>query len=213
MVPPASSAKHPGARREARRRALAEQLVGAVDELLGEGRGYQEVSVTEILDVAGVPRSTFYNVFPGKSELQLAIAEQLLEEVFGPGRELLASEESVSREQIAEAGVELGRRLEGRRHVCLAFLSGSTGHAHVAQQLDQLAEEARRQLQAQIEAHRDAGRMPAGIDPAATAAWLVAMFLNGAPQLLVAVGPARRRRNAEAMADIAWLALYGARPA
>ena len=54
-----------------------------------------------------------------------------------------------------------------------------------------------------------AGTTRPGLDPGPAAAWLVGMLLHGTGRLLAAAGPTARRRNATAMAEIAWLTLYG----
>jgi AcrR family transcriptional regulator len=202
----------PAQRREQRRSELVGMLVGPLDELLGRSRSLEEVGLADLLELAGLPRSTFYYAFEGKADLLTAIGLHLVEGLFRPGQRLLEGEVQVPVHAIARAAEEIGEGLNRHPHVSSALLPG-LGLARASRELDERIDEVRVRLEQQIAAHDAAGLMRPGIDPGPTAAWLVAMLLHGTGRLLASVGPAARRRNAWAMAEVAWLALYGPSPA
>jgi AcrR family transcriptional regulator len=197
-----------GERRDARRADLAATLLGPLDATLREVGGYEHVHLGGLLERAGVARSTFYYAFDGKADLQLAIAQDLVELVFEPGLRLLDGAGVVGVHEIALGAAQLADGLNRYPHVCSAFLPG-LGHAWLAPELEGRIDDVRRRFERSIAAQVEAGTTRPGLDPGPTAAWLVGMLLHGTGRLLAAAGPVARRRNATAMAEIAWLALYG----
>jgi AcrR family transcriptional regulator len=63
-------------RRELKRELLGERLLRGVEALLAEGSSYTDLSVDEIIESAGVPRSTFYYHFRDKGELLTSISAE-----------------------------------------------------------------------------------------------------------------------------------------
>lgn len=72
------------AREERERRARTPDPTGRQEEIaeaslpLFRQKGYESVTIAEIVDAAGIGRSTFYKSFPNKKELFLACIERIL---------------------------------------------------------------------------------------------------------------------------------------
>jgi TetR/AcrR family transcriptional regulator, ethionamide resistance regulator len=76
-----SGSKKAGSRRARSREELLARLLVAIEALLGEGQSYTDISVDEILDRAGVARSTFYYHFRDKGELLIGVSAGAVEEI------------------------------------------------------------------------------------------------------------------------------------
>jgi AcrR family transcriptional regulator len=68
-------------RREQRREALVARLLTAIEELLADGASYSALSVDEIIEGAGIPKSTFYYHFADKGEVLIAISAGAVAEI------------------------------------------------------------------------------------------------------------------------------------
>lgn len=79
-----------------------EMPVGARDKMLFAAlrlfttKGYRETSILEVVEVARVSKTTFYNHFTGKEELLVRLFEQLAEEILGEVGQAVQKEERVS---------------------------------------------------------------------------------------------------------------------
>ncbi len=137
-------------RRIQRTRAM---LLSALLDLIVE-RGYEEVSVQDIVDRANVGRSTFYKHFLDKRELLLtgvAGLQQLLTE------QMVAPEPAATRsERLLRFSLPLFKHVQGNLQFCRALLGPHSG-AIVEPRIQQiLAELVRQEL---------AGRVPSGATP------------------------------------------------
>src|SRR5687767_9126047 len=70
--------------RRARRAAVRARIMEATTELLSEGANYASLSVETIAERTGISRTTFYDYFPDKRELLLAMSSSVLEDAIGP---------------------------------------------------------------------------------------------------------------------------------
>lgn len=108
-------------RRVQRTRAL---LLGALLDLLVE-RGYEELSVQEIVDRANVGRSTFYTHFLDKRELLLSGVEQL--QTLVAGQHAGADGAAPQREQLLRFSRPLLLHVEANMRFCRALLGPRGG--------------------------------------------------------------------------------------
>lgn len=91
----------PTSRRERRRVEIRDRIVAAAYALFQE-RGYQAATVAQICDQADVAYKTFFNHFPSKLEVLLALEERALESTVSHFESALALEVD-TRERIAHA--------------------------------------------------------------------------------------------------------------
>jgi AcrR family transcriptional regulator len=76
-----------------KRLALQARVSAAAEQLLAEGRPYVDITVEQIAARAGISRTTFYDYFPDKRELLLAMGAKVTEELLSRTRELGARAE------------------------------------------------------------------------------------------------------------------------
>lgn len=108
-------------RRVQRTRAL---LLSALLDLLVE-RGYEELSVQDIVDRANVGRSTFYTHFLDKRELLLSGVEQL--QTLVAGQHAGGDGAAPQREQLLRFSRPLLLHIEGNMRFCRALLGPRGG--------------------------------------------------------------------------------------
>ncbi len=86
----------------AKREAVQAQLIEAAHLVLEEGTGYAELSIERITRRAGLSRTAFYFYFADKSELLLALAEDVAARFFAAVASWFAGESSTD-EDIRQA--------------------------------------------------------------------------------------------------------------
>src|SRR5881397_2160695 len=82
----ASVTRRPHSDRAARRGEIGRRLLVAVEELLGDGESFTEVSVERLVTEAGISRSTFYVYFEDKGDLLQALTADVMTEVIDAAR-------------------------------------------------------------------------------------------------------------------------------
>jgi TetR/AcrR family transcriptional regulator, ethionamide resistance regulator len=195
-------------RHEARKRELVERILPTVEELLETAGGYVHLTVEEILQSAGMSRSTFYRYFKDKNELLLALSEPALREI----RTLaLRTWELGPEVTFAQFEAELYNTMEAYRpHVALmnALVEVSTYDARVQQLFTGFFEEIRVAIAAHIRMEHKRGKVRRGIDADAAAGWITWMAERGMNQLVPAAEAGTRRKLATSMATIVWYGVY-----
>jgi AcrR family transcriptional regulator len=146
--------------RDARRAAVRGRIVEATEELVREGSTYAALSIETIACRAGISRTTFYDYFPDKRELLLAITKTVLREELAtvtewrPGDDNDATRADLRR--IINAFVRIYEHPAVRAIIEATYYDEEVNAAWAANQ-NQHIERAIRLLQAE----RDAGRLKA----------------------------------------------------
>src|SRR5262245_46163561 len=158
-------------RHDARKQELVERILPLVEELLEAAGGYVHLTVEDILQNAGLSRSTFYRYFKDKNELLLALSDPALREI----RSIAIGTWELGPEvTFAQFEAELYRTLEAYRpHVALmsALVEVSTYDARVKELFAAFFEEIRTAIAAHIRLEKRRGLVRDGIDPDAAAGW------------------------------------------
>ena len=94
------------ARRE-RHAAVRARIIDATNKLIREGANYASLSVETIAARSGISRTTFYDYFPDKRELLLAMSREVLEDAIGPLDDYRAPD------NVAQTKAELRAMLDG----------------------------------------------------------------------------------------------------
>jgi AcrR family transcriptional regulator len=97
-----------------RRKQEARQAISAVAMAMFEARGFDEVTISQVAEAAGVSKMTVTNYFPRKEDLVFDRAEVIIRSLAGavaaraPGESLLAAVRRDYGERIAAGDVTLG---------------------------------------------------------------------------------------------------------
>ena len=97
-----------------RRKQEARQAISAVAMAMFEARGFDEVTISQVAEAAGVSKMTVTNYFPRKEDLVFDRAEVIIRSLAGavaaraPGESLLAAVRRDYAERIAAGDVTLG---------------------------------------------------------------------------------------------------------
>jgi AcrR family transcriptional regulator len=195
-------------RHEARKQELVERILPLVEELLEAAGGYVHLKVEDILQSAGLSRSTFYRYFKDKNELLLALSEPALREIRTAA---LRTWELGPHVTFTQFEAELYRTMEAYRpHVALmsALVEVSTYDVRVKALFGGFFEEVRSAIAAHIRLEQQRGLVRAGIDADAAAGWITWMAERGMNQLVPSADTAARRKLATSMATIVWHGVY-----
>lgn len=183
----------------------------AVERLLEEGLSFTELSVARIAREAGIGRSTFYLHFPDKTQLLIRIGEQPLTMMFEPAvRWWLREEHQDGPEGVARTMLEMIARFREHRPLMLAALELAAYEPEVARYHLERVHAFIGLVQDRLERLQAAGRVEAGLDPAATAnllTWMVERTLSHHVRFDDGSGDARA---AAALGRAIWMITYGA---
>lgn len=194
--------------RDERRAELAAQLLGPVEELLSEGGGFTDLTLAEIIDRAGVKRSTFYYHFHDKAELLIEISARAIQEIVETSYGLYRLEPDSSFE-------DFERRVRETVLIWLPHVPLMRALAELAAYDTRVRDQFEAGWGAAVEGIRRhivdgqaAGFVRRESDPEFTAAWLTWMAERGMGQVAAAAAVDDLDRVIRALALIVWRTLY-----
>jgi AcrR family transcriptional regulator len=195
-------------KRTTRRQAMTDRLLASVEQLLEEQPGYTDLNVEEIIQRAGVPRSTFYYNFRDKGDLLVALSESAVSEIVGAADKLYAVGPSGSYEEFAAKVRETVQTW--RRHVGLMNALGDAANYDPDVKAAFLACYVSHQegVAAHIRAGQADGYVRPQLDPERTAAWLTWMAERGMSQLIAGADEGEIAKLEESLTSIVWFTLY-----
>ncbi|MEV6874230.1 TetR/AcrR family transcriptional regulator [Amycolatopsis sp. NPDC051128] len=200
-----------GSKRQDRREELERRLFAAIEELVGEGAGFTELSVERLAAAAGISRSTFYVHFEDKGDLVRRLATTVLTElrdVSSTWWETADHADPAGLTAAVTAIVEVYRR----RAAAFTIITETAAYDPT------VAAELRTLMQSIIDATRDAIErgQEAGVmrrvRPAETAAVLTWMVERAGYHLVRGTEPANDGNVIEVLTDIIRTTLYTAAP-
>jgi len=198
-----------GGRRHDRREELERRLFTAIEELVGDGAGFTELSVERLAAAAGISRSTFYVHFEDKGDLVRRLATTVLAELRDvSGRWWESAEHAVPADLTAAVSAIVA--IYRRRAAAFTIITETAAYDPA------VAGEVRTLMQSIIDATREAIErgQAAGVmrqvAPAETAAVLTWMVERAGHQLVRGAEPAHDQRVVEVLTDIIRRTLYDA---
>lgn len=199
-----------GAARHARRRAkIVGDLLPVVEELLAE-EPYFALKVEQIIQRAGMARSTFYRYFADKGELLLAVSEPATAEILAAAHGIWELRPPVEREDLAARARAAIERYRPHAVLMNAMVETAGTDAAVQAAFRAAWSDARRGQAEHIRRGQGEGWIRADLDPEETAGWLVWMVERGMYQLVPGAGAAELDRLARSFTAILWHTLYAA---
>jgi len=193
--------------RSARRAAVRDELLQAVTTALADGRSYADLGVNELVERAGIAKSTFYQYFTSKNGLLTS----LLDEV---GTTLGATDAwlDFERAPTAEQVEELVRERAARYLPYLPLMAAAFDAVYIDGEVRDTAQRVMAQLNAGIEAHiregQAAGWIDASLPPRDTAVWLNWMLTRGFHQLILGADDGAAKPLIAEFSHLVWSILY-----
>jgi len=128
---PAPAPRTDAPARSAKRAAVEEAVLGAVERLLGEGAAYADLPVERIAREAGISRTAFYFYFRDKRELLMRLTEETAERLYHEANAWWGAEGD-GPARLADALASVMAVYRDRRVVLCAVVEVSTYDAQVA---------------------------------------------------------------------------------
>ncbi|MCK9248012.1 MAG: TetR/AcrR family transcriptional regulator [Solirubrobacteraceae bacterium] len=167
-----------------------------------------ELHLDELLEAAGIARSTFYVYFEDRADLLSALSELVLGELIEAARFWWALPDPVTRDDVREAMERIADAY--RTHRGAVELAAGTAvestrardgfRANVGAVIASFA--------AGIDEGRRRGTIVDDVDPTAAATWLVWMLERGLARLLMPADAEETDRVLRSLTDLVWNILY-----
>jgi len=189
-----------------RRDAVESTVFAALGELLAGGATFTELGVQQISKEAGIGRSTFYVHFADKTDLLVRFAEDSSRELFAIAERWT---DSGDRETLERTLLEVIARRREQAPALRALAEVATYEPAAQGAWRRMIASNIDLVRQRIEADQEAGLVPAGVDPAITAAFVTWGVERTLEQHIEAGGDASDEEVAAAVACAIWKAVYG----
>jgi AcrR family transcriptional regulator len=194
-------------RHAARRERITGELLPIVEELL-TAEPYYALKVEQIIQRAGMARSTFYRYYQDKGELLLAVSEPAIADILAAAGRVWELPPDATRADLTETMRAVIIQYRPHTPLMQAMVETSAYDAAVRAAF-QGAWTAARESQADHIRHGQAeGWIRTDLDPDETAGWLVWMAERGMYQLVPGADDQALERLARSFAAILWHTLY-----
>jgi TetR/AcrR family transcriptional regulator, ethionamide resistance regulator len=203
-----SGGRKAGNRRAQRREELVRRLLPAVEALLDEGLSYTDVSVEDILEGAGVPRSTFYYHFRDKGELLIAVSADAVEQIVGISDGLYGEDVHRSREKFTAAVQRTMQAWSAHVPLMNALAELAAYNPAVKEQFLAGWRHAQQRVTEHIREGQAAGFVRDDLHPEYVAGWLTWMAERGIALLVWPAPPEQLDEISTALSATVWHTLY-----
>ncbi|MEA2172363.1 MAG: TetR/AcrR family transcriptional regulator, ethionamide resistance regulator [Solirubrobacteraceae bacterium] len=194
-------------RHAVRRERIVGELLPIVEDLLAAAP-YFELKVEQIIQRAGMARSTFYRYFQDKGELLLAVSEPAIADILAAASRVWELPADATREDLETTMRNVIVQYRPHTPLMQAMVETSAYDAAVRAAF-QGAWSAARASQADHIRHGQAeGWIRPELDPEETSGWLVWMAERGMYQLVPGADDAALDRLSRSFAAILWHTLY-----
>lgn len=194
--------------RAARREEMTRRLLEVTEDLLDEGQTFTEISVEQLIQGAGMSRSTFYFYFEDKGDLLRALASDLLAEFGDATREWWASDEVGSREELHASLTRVVDIYRPHARIMAAVVETSGHDAGVREEYSRMITGYTAQTTTHIKRGQKAGRIRSDLPAAETAGLISWMLERGCNELVRFTDDAGARRVVDALTAVIWNTLY-----
>lgn len=188
-------------------------MTPVVERRLAVGQTFAEISVEELVDDAGLSRSTFYVYFEGKVELLEAVTDGVLIDLLDAGRAWWRMSPELSRAEVTAAMRRVVDTYAASHLLMQARVELQAYDAAARDRFRVVMGEVNAGIAAHITAGQASGHIHPGIEPRAAGAWIGCMVERGLAMLAGARNGVERDRYGAALGDIVWHALYDGAPA
>lgn len=190
------------------RTQISAQLLTAVEEILETGETYTEVSVDRLVTAAGMPRSTFYLYFADKSDLLLALVDEVIADLETSVQGWWNFPANATKTDLQEAlrpELEVYRR---HRAVMSSVIEAAAYDPTVRDRLDDLYAISTRRMAEHLREGQQHGGVRPEVDIDSASDWIGTMIERGLDQLVLPADSDELERLLTAETDIIWNVLY-----
>ncbi|MGQ0623907.1 MAG: TetR/AcrR family transcriptional regulator [Sporichthyaceae bacterium] len=208
----ASITRKAASSRAARRDDIRSKLLGAVEEMLGEGETFTELSVERLVARAGVARSTFYVYFEDKGELLRAWLAEITDELDEIATRWWGLDADADRDNLHEALAAIVGTYRPHTHLMAAAFDAAAYDPAVREAVTSLMEHNAAGLRKHIRTGQSEGFIAPGLPAREVAAWLTWMAERGLHQLVRGSDDETVEALLEGYTAIVWNTLYATAP-
>jgi len=195
-------------RRELQRAASVARIVTAAEDLIADADRVSDISVEQVISLAGVSRSTFYSYFDDMGHLLRAVGEGVVGEIIDAARKWMDLDTGVGQEDLTAIFADLVVTYRRRAELLAALADAAAYDRGVREEFHRLLTIGHIELAKHIRRAQSAGGARADIDPEPTAAWLVWMVERGLYQQIRPAADDEVPAHVAALTAIVWHALY-----
>ena len=190
--------------RARRKAALQEKLLAAVERFHEQGVVYGDVSVAQLITVAGVTRSTFYAYFPDKDALLRDLAAAVLDQLLDPWIAIPGG----SKEDLRR-GIEAIIKTYRCHRAVMVAIDEPIPDGYAQREFERLMDRGTAAVSAYIKAGQTAGDIRSSLDAGTTSSLLMWMTERGLAKMVANAGPRELDTLADGLTEIFWRTLRG----
>lgn len=192
----------------ARRRSEAERaLVGALEQLIVEEPRFTDLTLTRLVEAAGVSRTSFYKYFDGKVDVLAGWLLGFVEEL-SKAPSAWSTKAAPTRAELARGLRQIVAVYRPRMSMIAATYETEAHDAELRAQLTAALAEVEAALREHISRGKRGGWVNQAVDEAGCARWLVYMTENGMRHIIGPASEAALPELLQAWTDIVWFTLY-----
>jgi AcrR family transcriptional regulator len=198
--------------RAQRRDDVRQRLLAVVEELLGRGESYAEISVERLVSEAKLSRSTFYVYFEDKGDLLRAWFAQVIEELEDAAGGWWRLDGTATKADLRKALAQIVNTYRPHTTLMAALYDMSSYDATVRDEVTTMMARNTAGLRRHIQRGQKQGWIDPELLPAETAAWLTWMAERGQHQMVRTADDGGVEALIDAYADVVWNTLYAFAP-
>lgn len=207
-----SVTRRPRADRAAKREEMTARLLVVTEALLDEGLTFTEISVEQLIQRAGMSRSTFYVYFEDKGALLRAMAADVLVELGDAGRFWWEAEPSAPRETVRASMAAVVGVYRPHARLMAAVVETAAHDPAVREAYAGLVNGYIAEMTEHIARGQAAGAMRTDLRPAETAGVLCWMLERSCHELVRRADDAGADAVVDALTAVMWNTLYEGNP-
>ena len=194
--------------RAQRRDDIRAKLLAAVEQMLGDGESFTELSVERLVAQAGVARSTFYVYFEDKGELLRAWLEDITDSLDDSAKDWWGLDGRAGRDDLRKALSSIVLTYRPHTNLMAAAFDAAAYDPAVREAAMALMTHNAAGLRKHIKAGQRDGFVDATLPAAEVAQWLTWMAERGLHQLVRGANDATVETLIDAYTAIVWNTLY-----
>jgi TetR/AcrR family transcriptional regulator, ethionamide resistance regulator len=194
--------------RAQRRDDIRAKLLAAVEQMLGDGESFTELSVERLVAQAGVARSTFYVYFEDKGELLRAWLEDITDSLDDSAKDWWNLDSRADRDDLRKALSSIVLTYRPHTNLMAAAFDAAAYDPAVREAAMALMTHNAAGLRKHIKAGQREGFVDPSLPAAEVAQWLTWMAERGLHQLVRGADDATVESLIDAYTAIVWNTLY-----